>query len=437
MPRRNHIPAYRLHRQSGQAIVTLTDGLGRRRDYTLGVFDSSESRAKYATLLAEWEANDRHIFQPAAANDITITELIDRFWPHVESYYRHPDGTPSKEPEDFKFSLRPLKHLYGDTSAKSFGPIALKAVRKLMIEGYDHPKYGPQRALARSVINQRIGRIKHLFKWAVSEEILQESVYRALLTVQGLPRGRSGARETRPVRPVADAVVEATLPFLRPQLAAIAQIQRYTGMRPGELVIMRGMDLEMSDNVWVYRPGSDQGPHGKHKTAWRGHDKVIHIGPKAQEILKPWLRLNLTEYLFQPREAMAAFRAEQHCNRKTKVQPSQKNRSRARPKKRPGERYTTRSYAKAITNAVEKATTARACGPCKPLRLADRCEACKAAAIPHWHPHQLRHSMATEIRREYGLDPARAVLGQRSPKVTEIYAEIDMNKAAEVMASLG
>jgi hypothetical protein len=36
MPRRNQIPVYRLHKQSGQAIVTLPNGLGGRRDFTLG-----------------------------------------------------------------------------------------------------------------------------------------------------------------------------------------------------------------------------------------------------------------------------------------------------------------------------------------------------------------------------------------------------------------
>jgi integrase len=67
----------------------------------------------------------------------------------------------------------------------------------------------------------------------------------------------------------------------------------------------------------------------------------------------------------------------------------------------------------------------------------ERCEACKTAALPHFHPHQLRHAKATEIRREAGIDAARAVLGHRSPQVTEVYAEIDMNKAAEVMGRIG
>jgi hypothetical protein len=102
MARRNHIPAYRLHKQSGQAVVTLPDGLGGRRDFTLGEYGSPESRAEYARLLAEWEANGRRLPQPATATDLTVNELITHFWPHVESHYRHPDGAPTSEQEDYK-----------------------------------------------------------------------------------------------------------------------------------------------------------------------------------------------------------------------------------------------------------------------------------------------------------------------------------------------
>jgi integrase len=59
------------------------------------------------------------------------------------------------------------------------------------------------------------------------------------------------------------------------------------------------------------------------------------------------------------------------------------------------------------------------------------------ALVPHWHPNQLRHTKATEIRREAGLDAARVVLGHRTPAVTEVYAELDTRKAAEVMARIG
>src|SRR5262249_33619616 len=82
-PCRNHIPAYRLHKQSGQAVVTLPDGFGRRRDILLGKYGTPESRKEYARVLAEWEANGRHLPQPTAASDLTVNELVLGYWKHA------------------------------------------------------------------------------------------------------------------------------------------------------------------------------------------------------------------------------------------------------------------------------------------------------------------------------------------------------------------
>ena len=66
------------------------------------------------------------------------------------------------------------------------------------------------------------------------------------------------------------------------------------------------------------------------------------------------------------------------------------------------------------------------------------CTQLKAWQKAHrWHPHQLRHTRAMELKREAGLDVARAVLGHRSPIITEHYATLDVAKAAEVMARIG
>jgi integrase len=89
------------------------------------------------------------------------------------------------------------------------------------------------------------------------------------------------------------------------------------------------------------------------------------------------------------------------------------NRRKRKPKKAPGDRYSTSAYACAIAKA------------------------CIKAGVPHWHPNQLRHTKGTEIRKVAGLDAARAILGHRSPAVTEIYAELDQEKANEVMAEMG
>jgi integrase len=247
----------------------------------------------------------------------------------------------------------------------------------------------------------------------VENEMVPPEVLVGLAAVRGLEKGRSAARETEPVRPVAEAFVEATLPFLRPQVGAMVRLQLHSGMRPGEVVVMRGLDIDTTGKVWLYRPGSDKGPQGDHKTAHRGHQRIVPLGPRCQEIVKAHLRPDLTAFLFRPWETMVDLRAEQRRKRKTKVQPSQKDRRRKRPKKKPGERYSVASYALSIKRA------------------------CQKAGVPHWHPHQLRHTKATEIRREAGLDAARAVLGHRSPRVTEVYAEIDAAKAADVMAKLG
>jgi len=55
----------------------------------------------------------------------------------------------------------------------------------------------------------------------------------------------------------------------------------------------------------------------------------------------------------------------------------------------------------------------------------------------HWHPHQLRHNAATFLRKEFGIETARIILGHRSAVITEVYAEQDQQKALEVIMRVG
>ena len=208
--------------------------------------------------------------------------------------------------------------------------------------------------------------------------------------------------------------------------------QRLTGMRPGEACMMRTCDVNTQGRVWEYRPES-------HKTSHHGKARVIFIGPQAQAVLKPWLRTDLATNLFQPLEAEEERRAGLRAARKSKVQPSQRNRKKPRPRKGPGSRYDTISYRRAIEYACDRAfphpqlSAIRA----KDLTEGQRAELREWRKAHRWHPHQLRHSAATRIRREFGLDVARAVLGHSSPVVTEVYAELDQVKAAEAMGKIG
>jgi integrase len=281
----------------------------------------------------------------------------------------------------------------------------------------------------------------------VENEFVPPSVLEGLRAVRGLQKGRSEARETGKVKPVLDAHVEAVLPLVSVPVRAMIQLQRLTGMRPGEVVLMRAMDLDTRGSVWLYRPGADQDDHGTHKTAWREHDRVIAIGPQAQEVLKPFLTTNLHAYLFSPRKSMETlYQQSQKPNRKLG------NALKRRTKRKPGDRYTVDSYRVAIQRACDRAfpppehLRPRTLSNGKPetkRQFLGRLTEAEKAELKQWHrsnrwrPHQLRHAKATEIRREAGLDAARAVLGHRSPQITETYAEIDVTKAAEVMAKLG
>jgi integrase len=339
----------------------------------------------------------------------SVNEVILRYYEYAESYYQK-NGKPTSQLEPVRRSLKFDKDLYGLRPATELGPLSLKSVREKMAEA----------GWVRRHINQCIGCIKRCFKWAASEEIILGSVAHALWSVEGLRRGRTAAKEHQPILPVADAVIEATLPFTLPPVRAMVQLQRLTGMRPGEVVLISPCDLDRNASTWLYRPES-------HKTEHHGIERAVFLGPQAKAIVRPFLFRDPGAFLFSPREAMATRRTQELAVRKSKVQPSQVCRKKQRPKKRPGERYTSTSYARDITYAIARANRQRLqVGPIRPCDY-----------VPHWHPNQLRHAAATEARQRYGLEAAQVLLGHASADVTQVYAERNRNLAEQVARSIG
>lgn len=170
--------------------------------------------------------------------------------------------------------------------------------------------------LCRREVNKRVGRIVRMFKWGVENEFVPAMIHHALSQVRGLARGRSPARESEPVRPVFDAHVDAVKPFVGRQVWAMIRVQRLTGMRPGEVCIMRASDIDQSGANWIYRPGS-------HKTEHHGHERKVFLDPKVQDVLKPWLRPDRPDaFLFSPQDELAERSATRRASRKTRVQPS-------------------------------------------------------------------------------------------------------------------
>jgi integrase len=177
-------------------------------------------------------------------------------------------------------------------------------------------------------------------------------------------------------------------------------------MRPGEVVILRASDIDTSGDVWLYRPHH-------HKLAYQNRPRVVALGPKARDIVKAFRVPELDAYLFSPGRAREERYAAMRAARKSKVQPSQIDRAKRRPSKRPGVRYSARSYHRAVADA------------------------CRKAGVAAWHPNQLRHLHATEVRKTFGLEAAQVVLGHAKADVTQVYAERDLSLAVKVASMVG
>src|SRR5262245_51736527 len=111
MPRlNNRVPQYRRHRASGQAVLTLD-----RPDFYLGPFGTAASRREYDPVIGEWVTAGRRL--PTDPNAITIAEVVAAYRKHCQSYYRHPDGTPTSESARVDREIAPLVKLYGKSAA--------------------------------------------------------------------------------------------------------------------------------------------------------------------------------------------------------------------------------------------------------------------------------------------------------------------------------
>jgi integrase len=427
-------PSYRKH-ASGQATVRLNG-----KDHYLGPHGTKVSRDNYDELILRWLAGGRRLPPTGADATLTINELIVAYVKHADTYYVK-EGEPTSEPKEIKLSLRPLRRLYGTTLAADFGRAGLSAVQDAMIEA----------GLSRGTINRRLSRVKRAFRWAHKKQLIPETVYPALLPIEGLKEGRSKAKETDPVLPVPDHLVDGALPFMSRQVGAMVRLQWLTAMRPGEAVRMRTGEINRTKSPWEFKPG-------RHKMQHKGRGRTIYLGPLAQEVVAPFLRADPNAFIFSPANAVAEQNERRTAGRKTRVQPSQQNRAKRKPRKQPGARYTVNSYRKAVFTACERAfphpelAKIQAEHPPAVGRRAwrkeqrervvrwtrENADALASWRAEHsWSPGQLRHNAATRLRSQYGLEVASIILGHKSPAITLIYAEADLAKAADVMAKTG
>lgn len=423
MPDRPNLPKLVHHKPTGQARVRI-DG----RDIYLGKYGTPAARRRYQKIIRDLVAGG--IGDLNGRPFETVAELVADYMVHVRQRYRK-HGRPTSEVHAQKTALRFLLAGYADAAVETVGPAALQDCREAMIEA----------GLVRKSINRHVGRIRQAFRWAAELERIDAAVWHRLNVVRGLRRGQGGQESAR-VQPLAWQAVARLEGHVAAQVWAMICLQWHTGMRPGEVVIMRTADLDTTGPVWLYRPSV-------HKTEHHDCERVVALGPKAQAVLRPWLRPDLDAPLFQPVEAEAHRAAEQAASRKTPRWPShdparrRKRRARKRGRQRrraPSEAYTVATYRRAIHRGLDAwaAKQWRAEHDGKDPQTDDQredLEALKKQA--RWSPNRLRHSFATRARKQFDLDPIRAALGHHGAETTLTYAQQDIGKAAEVARRIG
>lgn len=422
------LPSYRLHKPSGKALVTINGA-----EIYLGDYGDAASKAEYARVIAEFVTTGT--FRRDNDEDespITVVEVLAGYWKHAQAYYLK-DGQPTEEQKAVRKVIRDLNKFCDELPAEEFGPKMLKTVRQVWLD----------QGLCRGYINQNVGRVRRIFKWAVEEELVAASILEGLRAVAGLRKGRSEAREPAPVQPISLAFVEQTLPHLSCVVADMIRFQVLTGARPGEVCKLRPRDIDRSGEVWEYTVGG-------HKMEHHGRERIVYIGPEAQAVLSPYLFRDADANCFSPVESIEDLRRRRSEARTTPAscgnRPGKKyDRGGLRGEaaaRSPKLAFTTGSYGQAINRACDLAFPAP-----EPIakrsdetiaahkdRLSKRQAAELTAWVKsnRWAPNQLRHTRGTEVRKRFGLEAAQVILGHAAANVTQIYAERDADKAREV-----
>ncbi|MBQ3316227.1 MAG: tyrosine-type recombinase/integrase [Kiritimatiellae bacterium] len=345
-----------------------------------------------------WQENTRQIVrhEPTGA---TVEEICERWAVHAREYYH---GEYSAE--NAILDVRLFREMFGRAALAELTHADMLKLRDALIRS----------GLARRTVNSRLWRVKFMLEWALDEALIPAVVKAELTQVKGVKRGRSAARETPPVHPIDDATVEATLACLTPNTADMVRVQRLTGMRPCELCAMRWALIDQSHTPWIYRV-----PPEVNKNGWRGEfgqPRVVCIGPKARQILEKYRGGDAP---FSPVRAMTEYLAAKRAARTTPFYGRKKDAPEPSVPREIGDVWDVHAYRRAIARA------------------------CDRAKIHSWGPNRLRHTFGTEVRRRFGLEACRAVLGHTMGGcVTDIYSfgaiEDEMiEKASPAVEALG
>ena len=323
-----------------------------------------------------WEEHTRQIKRHETAG-ATVADLCALWAEHCREYYKG-----SSTAVNAVLDVRLFREMFGSASLAELTHGDMLQLRDALVRS----------GVSRTTVNARLWRVKFMIGWALDEALIPATVKAELTQVRGVKRGRSAAPERAPVRPVDDATIAATVEHMMPNTADMVRVHRFTGMRPCELCGLRWSLIDTSRTPWVYRV-----PPEINKNEWRGElgqPRVVCIGPKARAILDR--HKDGGDVPFSPIRAMSEYLEARRAARVTPFYGKAKNAPHV-PRVL-GEQWTTDAYTKTIHAA------------------------CGRAGIAPWGSNRLRHTFGTEVRRAFGLEAARAVLGHTGGGcITDVY----------------
>ncbi|MBX2850190.1 MAG: tyrosine-type recombinase/integrase [Phycisphaeraceae bacterium] len=403
-------PSYCLHKPSGRAYVTLPDPVtGRRQVVYLGEHGTAASHAEHARVVEAWKEHGRVVDArpsggaktPATQVGQTVGRVMIVYWRSVQKRYCIKDGDkkiPSNASK-IKQALKRCRRYAGTVPANEFGADDLEVVRNGMVaEG-----------LNREYINDLITKIQRAFMWASQKRMVPASTWHDLALLDRLQYGEQGVKEPGEAEAVPWGHVDAVLPHLTPQVAAIADLMRHTGMGPGEAVQMTLAMIDTTKTTSWYFPEH-------HKTKHKGKARRIPLGPHARGIVRQFMvGRAIDRPLFSPGEADKWVRDKHEAERKTPKNQGNTRGSNVKdqPGLKPGEQYQVAS----VTRAIKRA--------------------CKLAGVPEWTAKQCRNAAAKVLLEEFGPEHVVLALGHSGYALVERYAGRDYAKAEAAIEKIG
>ncbi|MFH1615294.1 MAG: site-specific integrase [Planctomycetota bacterium] len=361
---------------------------------------------------------------------ITIGELLDKYFDYTKKIIR-PTRDHTEHP-DLHFTKRVRKFLepYLSWPVSDFGPDELLDVRNALVK-YEYvvhiskkerdtrratkkKKHTPgatkKKRYTRGGINDVINWIRKIWNWGMGRQLITVEQVQGLKEVKSLKMGDTKAPDIPKRARVTEEEFRKVINAVNSVVGDMLQLIWYTAMRPYEVCDMRPFDILFDDpKCWIYIPGRDQTPVGRHKTTRFERVKVIPLTSKCQKIMESRIEdFNSKKYIFSPKETMQEIREKKSANRKIPLKYGNRpgTNLKKHPMVNPGEKYNHHS----LRNACKRG--------------------CKRAGVEIFVPYDLRRSRATGVRSVLGKEASKLLLGHANMDTTDIYL---LEEVQEVM----